>query len=145
MDDQALMLLMSSIMLLAKMMQDSIVDVDPISFTFFELDNNIVNTLQALESKYTLLFIALHEYRILFGLSVLFDDLGDWVKPKSTTWFSRFLLTKFDENHWVENFILIKATLFCIVEKLQFLLLKQDTQYTKTIPIEIQVYCSIYN
>ncbi len=82
-------------------MQESIVDVDPISFTFFELDNNIVNTLETLESKYTLLLIVLQEYIMLFGLSVLFDDLGDWVKPKSTMWFSRFLLTKFDENHCV--------------------------------------------
>lgn len=111
------------------MMQESIVDVDPISFTFFELDNNIVNTLQALESKYTLLFIALQEYKILFGLSVLFDDLDDWVKPMSTTWFSRFLLTKFDENHWVENFRMIKATLFGIIEKLRSFLKKQDTKY----------------
>jgi len=31
MDDQALMLLMSSIMLLAKMMQESIVDVDSLN------------------------------------------------------------------------------------------------------------------
>jgi hypothetical protein len=33
MDDQALMLLMSSIMLLAKMMQESIVDVDSLNWT----------------------------------------------------------------------------------------------------------------
>ncbi len=53
---------------------------------------------------------------------MLFDDLGDWVNPKSTTWFSRFLLTKFDENHWVEIFRMSKATLFGIVEKLRSLL-----------------------
>jgi hypothetical protein len=69
-----------------------------------------------------LFLIALQEYRILFGLSVLFDDLGDWVNPKSTTWFSRFLLTKFHENRWVENFRMTKATLFGIVENLQSLL-----------------------
>jgi hypothetical protein len=83
------------------MMQESIVDVDPISFTFFELDNSIVNTLETLESKYTFFLIALQEYIMLLGLSVLFDDLGDWVKPKSTMWFSRFILIKFDENHCV--------------------------------------------
>jgi hypothetical protein len=33
MDDQALMLLMSSIMLLAKMMQETIVDVDSLNWT----------------------------------------------------------------------------------------------------------------
>jgi len=66
--------------------------------------------------------ITLQEYKILFGLNVLFDDLGDWVNPKSTTWFSRFILTKFDENCWVENFRMTKATLFGIVKKLRSLL-----------------------
>jgi hypothetical protein len=32
------------------------------------------------------------------ALSFLFNDLNYWVKPKSTTWFSRFLLIEFDED-----------------------------------------------
>jgi hypothetical protein len=35
---------------------------------------------------------ALHNFRICNIFSLLDDDLGFWVKPQSTTWFSRFLL-----------------------------------------------------
>ncbi len=65
-----------------------------------------------------LIFTALHEYQIMHALSLLFDDLGHWVKRKSITWFLRFLLIEFDEDHFVENFQMTKPTLFNIIYKL---------------------------
>jgi len=32
------------------------------------------------------------------------QELGHWVKPQSTMWFSKFLLTKYKDDRWVENF-----------------------------------------
>jgi hypothetical protein len=32
-------------------------------------------------------------------MKALLDDLGHWVKLHGTTWFSKFLLTKYDEDH----------------------------------------------
>jgi hypothetical protein len=66
------------------------------------------------------------------------------VKPKSITWNSRFLLTEFDDNEWVENFHMNKPTLFNIIECLRPIFQKQNTKYHKVIFVEIWVYCSIY-
>lgn len=96
-----------------------------------------LNAQQMLESTYVLLFITLHEYRIMCTLSFLFDDLNQWVKPRSLTWFSRFFLTKFNGDRWVEIFWMTKPTLFGIVKKLRPMLKKLHTKHRKTIFIEI--------
>jgi hypothetical protein len=67
-----------------------------------------------------------------------------WVKPKSTTWFSKFFVMEFDEERWVENFCITKHNLFNIANHLRPLIIKQDKKYRKDIPIEIQVCCAIY-
>jgi hypothetical protein len=46
----------------------------------------------------------LHNFRICNIFSLLDDDLGFWVKPRSTTWFSRFLLDQYDDHRWVKMF-----------------------------------------
>jgi hypothetical protein len=53
------------------------------------------------------------------ALGSLTPDLGFWVKPKGTTWFSHFLFTEFDDKRWVENFCMAKATIFHIVADLK--------------------------
>ncbi len=55
-----------------------------------------------------------------------------------------FLITKFDDKRWVENFHMTKATLFHIVANLKPIIGKQDTNYRKIIPIEICVCCAMY-
>lgn len=75
MDDQALFLLMSSIILLIDMIQEAFVEAHPMSSTFFE-SNDSMNAQQMLEFMFVLLFTILHEYWIMCTLSLLFDDLG---------------------------------------------------------------------
>jgi len=41
---------------------------------------------------------ALNSFRLCTSVHVLGDDLGFWVKPRSTTWFSRFLLEQYDKD-----------------------------------------------
>ncbi len=48
----------------------------------------------------------------------LSQKFGHLVKPINTTWFSRFLLTKFDENKWVEISHMNKTTLYNIANQL---------------------------
>jgi hypothetical protein len=31
-------------------------------------------------------------------------DLGDWVKVRSTTWYSQFHVTKYNDSNWMEHF-----------------------------------------
>jgi hypothetical protein len=47
---------------------------------------------------YMLVVVTLHQHHMMniFSLSL---DLGHWVKPRSIVWFSRFLLTKYDDDY----------------------------------------------
>jgi hypothetical protein len=51
----------------------------------------------------------------------------------------------YDDNKRVENFRMIKSTLFRIVNQLWPMLMKQNTQYPSVIHVEIWVSCVIYN
>jgi len=56
-------------------------------------------------------------------------DLAHWVKPKSTTWYSHFLLVEYDDNRWREMFRMLKNALFNIVRKLCPHHLKKNRKY----------------
>jgi hypothetical protein len=58
-----------------------------------------------------LTIVAFHHLQLQSCFLVLLQELGHWVKPKSTTWFSQFLLTKYGDDGWVENFKMTKSTL----------------------------------
>jgi hypothetical protein len=66
---------------------------------------------------------------------MLLIDLGHWVKPRNTTWFSRLLLIEFDDNKWVESFCMNKSSLFNFVECMRLVLQKQKQKYCKMIVI----------
>ena len=40
----------------------------------------------------------LHSFRLCNSVVLLEDNLGYWVKPRSTAWFSRFLLDQYDDE-----------------------------------------------
>lgn len=46
----------------------------------------------------------LHDFRIAHATTLLDKELGWWVLPRSTLWFSRFVLQEYDDNRWLENF-----------------------------------------
>jgi hypothetical protein len=41
---------------------------------------------------------AIHHMRLFLVFAIFGEDLGYWVKPRSTTWFSRFLLEQYDDD-----------------------------------------------
>jgi hypothetical protein len=43
--------------------------------------------------------------------SLLDQDVGWWVKSRSTTWFSRFFLFEYNDSRWIENFRMSKSSL----------------------------------
>jgi len=43
----------------------------------------------------------LHHFRLHDSLAAIDVDLGFWVKLRSTTWFSKFLLNEYDDNCWI--------------------------------------------
>jgi len=54
--------------------------------------------------------IYLHAHQMVSNFSFLGMELGHWVKPCSTTWFSIFVVTEFDDVRWKHNFHMSKYT-----------------------------------
>lgn len=72
------------------------------------------------QSNIKLLFImaAFHDHVLFCSLFILLKDLGFWVKPKNTSWFSIFFFIEHIDDKWVEIFWMSKATLFKIDDRL---------------------------
>jgi hypothetical protein len=83
-------------------------------------------------SEILLTFAALHDYRMSCCLLGLGDEFGYWVKPRSTMWFNHFLLTKYENNRWIEHFQMSKDTFMDICNQVKPLISKHDNRYRKT-------------
>ena len=62
---------------------------------------------------------ALHSYRLCCLDYPLTDELSYWVKPRSTTWFSHFLLEQYDNSRWLSMFRMTKDSVFSLAELLK--------------------------
>lgn len=54
---------------------------------------------------------ALHDFRVTHSRVLIGDELGYWVRPRSTAWFSQFLLHEYEDDRWVELFRFNKASI----------------------------------
>jgi hypothetical protein len=87
---------------------------------------------------------ALYDYRLSCGLIYFNDDLRYWVKPRSTTWFSGFLMSLYDDSRWIEQFEMEKEAVADLCSRLCPHIQKQDTKYRQAIPVEVKVCCCLY-
>ena len=62
---------------------------------------------------------ALFDNCLSFSVLHVSDELRWWVKPRSTTWFSHFLMTVYDGSQWIDHFRMSKETVFEICNKLR--------------------------
>ena len=88
--------------------------------------------------------IALQNFRLCTSINLFTDDLGFWVKPRSTTWFSMFLLTEYDNTRWVQMFWMTKPAVFALTDVLQPIVQRKDTKYRLAIPVVIRVACCLF-
>ena len=88
--------------------------------------------------------VALHNFIICNVFSLLDNDLGFWVKPQSTTWFSRFLLVQYDNHCWMKMFWMSKLAVFALADFLKPHLQKQDTKYRLVVLVLIRVACTLF-
>jgi hypothetical protein len=65
---------------------------------------------------YVLALVTLHQHHMT-NICSLSPNLGHWVKPRSNAWFSTFLLTKYDDDHWVQNFRMTKRLCSTLLNK----------------------------
>ena len=56
----------------------------------------------------------LHQFCFLNSFSAVDEDLGFWVKPRSTTWFSGFILEEYDDARWMQMFRFSKRAVFTL-------------------------------
>jgi len=102
-----------------------------------EVENSFINMDNIVSS-------VLYDFRLRHSGVLLGDDLSYWVKPRSTTWFSRFLLQEYDDGRWVENFRMSKDGVRSLASILSPHLYKQDTNYRRAIPVLVRVALALY-
>jgi len=87
---------------------------------------------------------ALMNFRLCTLFHLFEDDMGFWVKPRSTTWFSRFLISEYDDTRWMHMFRMTKSSVFALVDVLRPHVQKKDTKYRLAIPVVIRVACCLF-
>jgi hypothetical protein len=92
----------------------------------------------------SMLRTTLHNYRICTAFMFFEEDLGFWVKPRSTTWFSCFLLEQYDNNRWVQMFRMTKPAVFALAGLLKPHVEKADTKYRLAVPVIVRVACTLF-
>jgi hypothetical protein len=88
--------------------------------------------------------LCLHNHKMVYNVKYLTVELGNWVQPRSTTWFSIFLLIEYDNDCWLQKFHMTKGTLFDIANQLRLLIQKNDMKYKFDIPMELCVAYASY-
>ena len=78
------------------------------------------------------------------SLYLLPNDLGFLVKPRSTTWFSQFLMAEYDDRRWLEMFRMTKGSIFALADLLAPHVRRKDTKYRVAIPMAIRVACILF-
>lgn len=92
----------------------------------------------------SMLQATLNNYRLCTAFMFFEEDLGFWVKPRSTTWFSRFLLDQYDNNRWIQMFRLTKPAMFALAGLLRPHVEKSDTKYRVAVPVIVRVACALF-
>lgn len=144
----AMMLLMQQVFEVLFSANHACDDVEDCDLAIDIEDDDVMMSLssgqETLVSIDTIISSILHDMFIQRAGSILDCDLGYWVLPRSTTWFSHFLLTEYDDCRWVENFRMSKASIFSIANMLAPLIAKKDTKYRRAIPVAVRVACVLY-
>jgi hypothetical protein len=86
----------------------------------------------------------LHDFRLTHARIIADEELGFWVRPRSTAWFSQFLLHEYDDDRWVANFRFTKDAMFRMASVLAPHCERQDTKFRRVVPIRVRVACALY-
>jgi hypothetical protein len=136
-----------AVVILLKNVADSLVETNQ-SLLESAGDGSMVNRVtrvhESLVNMNTILASMLHDFRLSHARAILDDELGFWVLPRSTAWFSQFLLHEYDDRRWVMNFRFTKAVIFRMEALLAPYCEKQDTKFRKAVPMRVRVACALY-
>jgi hypothetical protein len=65
------------------------------------------------------------------------------MKPRSTAWFTRFVIEQYEDERWVQHFRMTKSTVFRLSQLLAPHISRQSTWYRLAIPVVVQVACTL--
>ena len=99
--------------------------------------------LRPMDNMHSTSIAALYSYQLWNNLFLVDLELGYWVKPRSTTWFSRFVIEEYDDARWSSLFRMTKADVFELSNQLRSLIEKQNTKYRLAIPVVVRVACTL--
>ena len=91
----------------------------------------------------TVIASVLHDFRLAHSRTILDEELGFWVLPRSTVWFSHFLFHEYDDRRWVQNFRFTKDAVFQMSAVLAPLCTRKDTKYRRALPMRVCVACTL--
>jgi hypothetical protein len=86
----------------------------------------------------------MHDFRLAHAAELIERELGWWVLPRSTCWFSRFVLTEFDDTRWLENFRMTKSSLISLSNLLRPHIERMNTNYRTAISPIARVACAFF-
>jgi len=89
-------------------------------------------------------FGALHNFRLCCLAYPMSNEISYWVKPRSTTWFSRFLLEQYDDLRWLSMLKMTKSSIFSLANLLAPHVQKNNIKYRLAIPILIWIACTLF-
>jgi hypothetical protein len=98
----------------------------------------------ALVDMNTIITSVLHDFILAHARCILYEELGFWVLPRLTAWFSQFLFYKYNNDRWVSNFRFTKAVVFRMAAVLAPYCKRQDTSYRKAVPVRVRVASALY-
>ena len=108
-----------------------------------ELRVHMEEGLRHIDNMYSISIAALYSFQLWNNLLLLDHELGYWVKPRSTTWFSRFVVEEYDDARWSSLFRMTKSSVFELSNQLRPLIQKQNTKYRLAIPVVVRVACTL--
>jgi hypothetical protein len=81
-------------------------------------------------------FVVLHQHQISFVYETCNKELGDWMKAQSTTWYSHFLMTKYNEDsRWIKHLRITQKFVKQLVNKLKPFMEEKNATYNCAISL----------
>ena len=97
-----------------------------------------------LVDMFSLMQNTVQNYRLCSSMSIFHEYMILWVKPRSTTWFSRFLLEQYDSSRWISMFRMTKPIVFTLAKVLSPHVEKKNTKYRIAVRVLVRVACTLF-
>jgi hypothetical protein len=138
---------LSTVIVLLKNVVDSLLETEdsvPSSDEDYQPPSCVTRVHDVLVDMHTVIASVLYDFRLAHYRTILDEELGFWVLPQSTVWFSHFLLHEYDDQRWMANFRFTKAAMFQMAAVLAPHCQRRDIRFCKVVPMRVKIACVLY-